>query len=122
MSEDSVNTKASIFEYDHYRILPTKKFSDNAVCQVLTRYAPDERALLAKEMLLRWGLVAAMSDGEDSAGRAKLCESPPGYMVKRVCDTADLLFKEFERRGWMKELPSYEELTKIAEQNAKLIK
>jgi hypothetical protein len=68
--------------------------------------APCTEASLAINLIERWGLVAAKPDGEDSAGRAKLELLTPEELVNRACDTADLVLKECEARGWMLPIPA----------------
>jgi hypothetical protein len=72
---------------------------------VYQKTAANNRARLAVSMLERWGAVAGTPDGEDSAGRAKLNHMPVDDMVKRACETAEKAFIEFERRGWLLDLP-----------------
>jgi hypothetical protein len=69
---------------------------------------PDYRATLATELLARWGCIAAMPDGEDSAGRQKLRLIPPQEVVKRACDIAGWAIDEMEFRGWYLEVPTPE--------------
>jgi len=66
----------------------------------------DTRAECAIEMLIKWGMVAEVPDGEDSAGRFKLKLMPVDELVQRACETADKAFREFEKRGWTLEIPS----------------
>ena len=63
--------------------------------------SPDPRARMAIDLIDKWGMVAATSDGEDSAGRAKLRLLAPDEMVQRACDTAALAMEAFRARGWM---------------------
>lgn len=58
-------------------------------------------ARMACLLIERWGMIAGKSDGEDSAGRAKLDLMPPAEVVERACETAQLAVAEFERRGWV---------------------
>jgi hypothetical protein len=75
-----------------------------------TRVQLDPRAGFALQCLERWGMVAGATDGEDSAGRAKLRSMAPDEMVERACDVADKAYAAFEARGWTLTLPSAEEL------------
>lgn len=72
-------------------------------------------ARMATIMLEKWGMVAAAPDGEDSAGRSKLHLSTPEELVTRACNTAAAAVAEFERRGWLVDVPSYDELKKMAD-------
>lgn len=62
-------------------------------------------ATIASQLATRWGMVAAVSDGEDSSGRAKLRIMTPKEIVERAVQVAELLIGEFEARGWFLELP-----------------
>ncbi len=88
---------------------PTYKGQTDIV--IVRTKAPEFRALLAMELLGKWGLVAALPDGEDSAGRQKLKVHAPEDLVARACEIADRAYQEFCTRGWMLELP----LPKIGE-------
>src|SRR5262252_4506659 len=68
--------------------------------------APNFEARIALSLVERWGLVAADVDGEDTAGRSKLRRLTPHELTRDACETAAGLVAEFERRGWMVELPS----------------
>jgi hypothetical protein len=72
--------------------------------------SPNRKAVFACRIIERWALVAAKVDGEDSAGRAKLGVLPPAEIVKHACDTAQLAFAEFEKRGWMLQMPDISDL------------
>ncbi len=62
-------------------------------------------AKIAIEMVQRWGIIAAMDDGEDSAGRHRVRLMTTDELVQRACDSAQKLIKEFEKRDWLLELP-----------------
>jgi hypothetical protein len=62
-------------------------------------------ARLACALIERWGIVAAEVDGEDSAGRSRLRRLTPDELVKNACETADAAMNEFEKRGWLIEIP-----------------
>lgn len=63
--------------------------------------APDHTARLAFALIERWGAVAAESDGEDSAGRAKLKLQAPDDLVRRAFDIAQSAVAEAKKRGLM---------------------
>ena len=67
--------------------------------------ALNQRALLAVQLVERWGMVAGAPDGEDSAGRQRLRMMSPDEMVVRATATANRLFREFSDRRWMYEVP-----------------
>jgi hypothetical protein len=80
---------------------------------------PTWKARLATTLVEKWGLVAATEDGEDSAGRAKLRLSTPVELVKRACETADMLVEECRSRGWIEKLPTREEAKQLVTPEAK---
>lgn len=71
---------------------------------------PNFEARLAVNLLEKWGLVAAESDGEDSAGRAKLRLSTPIELAQRACDVAAEFSAELKKRGGLFALPSQSEI------------
>lgn len=62
-------------------------------------------AKMAVEMVNRWGLVAAIPDGEDSAGRQKLRLQTPEELATHACSAAAALWANFEKRGWLIAVP-----------------
>lgn len=82
------------------------------------KHAPDPRVDIARDLIARWGLVAANADGEDSAGRAKLRLATPEELVARACDAAEKAYAEFEARGWLVPLPAVDELYEAARENS----
>jgi hypothetical protein len=53
----------------------------------------------AREFISRWGMVAAVPDGEDSSGRAKVRLSTPEELVVRAFETAELFHKALEEKN-----------------------
>ncbi len=66
----------------------------------------DRRAEMAIIMLEKWGMVAGIDNGEDSAGRAKISLMPIGKLIDRAFECADAAYSEIERRGWSMEIPA----------------
>ena len=62
-------------------------------------------AELATILVEKWGMVAAIPDGEDSAGRSKLRLLTPEKVVNRATETADLLWSALEDKGWLFDVP-----------------
>lgn len=60
---------------------------------------------IAIAMAERWGVVAALPDGEDSAGRQKLRCMTADELATVACDTAHALWKQFNERGWLLDIP-----------------
>ena len=73
---------------------------------VYEQRALDAEARLAAQMIERWGMSAAIEDGEDSSGRSKLRLLSPHELVTRACDTAKYAMEEFNKRGWILDLPT----------------
>lgn len=75
-------------------------------------------AQMAVDMVTRWGLVAALPEGEDSAGRQKIRSQEPTELAKAACDTAAALWKEFESRDWLVAIPMPRKIEKPVEEEA----
>ena len=74
--------------------------------------APHPEAALASQIIEKWALVAAVPDGEDSAGRQK-CRLPTAQeLAERACEIAARAFEQFEQRGWVQDIPSSTEAEK----------
>ena len=58
----------------------------------------------------RWGMVAAMPDGEDSAGRQKLRLATTEELVARAVVVTSLAFDAAHDLGWAAEAPSMDDL------------
>lgn len=71
---------------------------------------PNFEAKIAIDLMVRWGEVAAVEDGEDTAGRQKLRLLSPEEVAVRACKTAACAVAEFRARGWMVEVPDLAEL------------
>jgi hypothetical protein len=71
-------------------------------------YALSARARFAMECIIRWGMFAGVPDGEDHAGRAKGRNATPDEIAHRACETAQTAFEEFERRGWLLDMPGFD--------------
>jgi predicted urease superfamily metal-dependent hydrolase len=63
-----------------------------------------EIALTAKEMAMRWGTVAAEPSGYDKSGRQAMRLQTAEDLAQRACNTAQALWTEFEKRGWILEV------------------
>ena len=84
----------------------------------LQRYSRDEmrdshvvtlEGRCALGMIEKWGMVAAIEGGEDSAGRQKLRLATPAELVERAFETARLAFKEVTERGLLVEVHAAQE-------------
>ena len=84
------------FEKKGYQGSEAILYKKTAACQ---------RAQFAMELVAR-SITVGSDAGEDSAGRAKARPTPPEEMAERACEIADAAFNEFEKRGWLLELPA----------------
>ena len=66
------------------------------------------RAKIVVELISKWGIVAAVPDGEDRKGRSKLRLMEPDELISRAFTIADKMFNEFEMRQWMIQVPDFE--------------
>lgn len=73
---------------------------------------PNMEARFAMTLIERWGMVAAESEGEDSAGRAILRNCTPVEVVDRACTISIGAMEEFRKRGWMLAGPDVSEILK----------
>ncbi len=64
------------------------------------------RARTSIAFIERWGMVAAVPDGEDTTGRQKLRLATPTELVERACVITEQLFSAMDSKGWITELPS----------------
>ena len=71
---------------------------------LLGRYAVDWATNFAAAFIERWGMVAAMPDGEDAAGRSKLRLMSPQELVDRAYETADLIVNRAIAEGRTRDL------------------
>ena len=73
----------------------------------------EQEAKIVIDLVTRWGMVAAIEDGEDSAGRQKLRLMLPVELVARAFETADLVMVLARSRGLVHIGPSMEDLEKL---------
>jgi hypothetical protein len=66
---------------------------------------PNAVARIATDIAARFALIAAIPDGEDSAGRQKLRLPTAEELASRSASIAEALWNEFQQRGWLAELP-----------------
>jgi hypothetical protein len=101
-------------------VIPLRPYGGDALaCQDIRKFVPDERVGFAMSIIEKHALVAAVPDGEDSAGRQRLAMPTPHEIVDRACDIADEAFKMFEARGWRQAMPNPDELMDMARANSK---
>lgn len=83
-----------------------KSYLGGTDVKVFHKVVPDPRAKMAEECIRQWGMVAGVPDGEDSAGRSRLRLATVNELVARACASADTLYAEFDKRGWLVSIPS----------------
>jgi len=59
----------------------------------------ENEAKIALDLIIKWGMVAASDDGEDSTGRAKMKLLTPEEVVTRAFDCAKLALEEARKRN-----------------------
>jgi hypothetical protein len=99
--------KEKIFETPDLYLVVKDKYSNSSDFQLIEqkKFIMGLRAQIASEMVIRFGMVAAEDNGEDSAGRQSVIPAAPKDVVERAVTTADFLVSEFEARGWLDKLP-----------------
>ena len=88
------------------------KFNTNSVVLHETEIFEQE-AKIAIDLITRWGMVAAIEDGEDTAGRQKLRLMSPLELVNRAFETANLTMSNARSRGLVHLGPTLEELGRM---------
>ncbi len=73
---------------------------------------PDDVGALAMNLIERWGLVAAMPDGEDSSGRTRLRLPTANELVTRAFDIAEATLAECSKRHHMVAIPDLNEINR----------
>ena len=84
---------------------PNFRYGDGTEVVVIHTEMPDQRALLASELIARWGRVSAKPQGEDSAGRQAAALHTPAEVVARACEMAELAWTAFGSHGWLVKIP-----------------
>ena len=78
--------------------------------QVGEKFAPTMKARMACALIEKWGMVVCdTSNGEDSAGRARMRLMKPGEVVDRACATADIAIDRMHELGWFTAMPAPKE-------------
>ena len=96
------------------------RYPDNVFSVVVgnhERQRPDMRARFALACIERWGMVAAVPDGEDSAGRSKMRRCGVDEVVQFACLSAEAAFNQFQKRGWLIDIPSLDEVRDALQDN-----
>ena len=90
--------KPTIFQQDRFA-------NDRKELRIHHHIVLNLRAAFAANILEKWALVAGRVEGEDSAGRSIIRNMPASEAVDFACNAADEAFNEFEKRGWLVEVP-----------------
>lgn len=103
----------TIARNDAVEVLAGQRFKSNYVADIVIhgRHVADPRATFAQDMIRAWGMVAARPGaGFEPTDKRDVALMPAAEVVQRACDTADLAWKAFRERGWLLDVPSYEEV------------
>jgi len=93
-----------IYAHDDYR---TPKVA------VHNTEALNDQARFAFSLIERWGLVAAASDGEDSAGRAKRRALTAEELAVKAFDASKAAYAEARKRDLIITLPTLDEIREM---------
>lgn len=66
----------------------------------------DSRACFAMELMRHLAIVAATTDGEDTAGRQKLRSLTPKEVVDRAVAISEAAWDAFAEKGWVVDISS----------------
>jgi hypothetical protein len=69
-----------------------------------------EEALFIRECIGRWGMVAGMPNGEDSAGRQQLRLATEEELVERAVKITELMFAAIRQKGYVLSVPTLAEI------------
>jgi len=70
----------------------------------------EDEARLAFEMINRWGMVMAIPEGEDSAGRAMVRLATPDELVTRAFEVSHLAMKQAKIKKLIFKAPDIEKI------------
>ena len=73
--------------------------------QIFKLQQANPQAEFAISLMKHFGVVAGKPAGEDSAGRQKGELLTPFEVVNRACQIADIGWQEFQKRGWILDIP-----------------
>lgn len=68
------------------------------------------QAYFAMELVARWGVVAAVPDGEDSVGRQQLRVMTPVELTDRAIKITELMFERMAEKEFTQEAQDWETL------------
>lgn len=88
-----------------YEVLEREDYRGGTEPTVATKLKADPRGDLVISLVSHWGVIAAIPDGEDSAGRVRLRLQTPEELVSRACAVAEAVFAAMEEREWLVHIP-----------------
>lgn len=94
---------------EHTQVFIRKNFDGEVKVTLHETEVPTLEARMALSFMERWAMVAAESDGEDSAGRAKLRLMTADEITSHACNVAQKAVDQFRARGWVKNIPTAQE-------------
>lgn len=77
--------------------------------RLIKTWVPNETGDLAIRFATHFGIIAAKSAGEDTAGRSRLDLQTVDEIVDRSCELADKLVAKMKEKGWIVDLPDLPE-------------
>src|SRR5690349_12323012 len=95
------------------------KYGFDKAIQIHETEQLEREAQMAFVLIERWGMVAGIEDGEDSAGRARVRLSTPSELVARAFAVARLAMDRARQNGLVHTTPSIADVelaTKEAEE------
>lgn len=95
------------------------RYDDGTTVTIYATLGMNLQAQLAREIVVRWALVAAMPDGEDSSGRQKFRLPTSTDITVRACEIAASLVSECSSLGWLFDIPVPQLATKRTESRYK---
>lgn len=99
---------------DTVEFVSIPEYGSNSNRKVVThnRELFDSRAQTCVGLIERWGMIAGKPDGEDSSGRSKYALATPRETVERAVEMVDEMMSAFADKGWIVNVPSFEDCTK----------
>lgn len=94
---------------DRFKLTPKWDFTNGYAWVLHGDQALHPEATLASAIIEKWALVAAVPDGEDSAGRQKSRLPTPEELANRAADLAAAAFATYQSRGWLQAIPPPDE-------------
>lgn len=94
-------------------VLTGERYGKNYRGEVIlhNRKIPDQRADFARGMIQAWGIVAGRpAIGMEPQDKREIALMSAKEVVDRACELAALAYEEFGHRGWMLDVPSWDDV------------